>query len=139
MQITQSHIYGAFLLRISLGVMFIAHGLLKVQVFTLPGTAQFFESVGFAGWLAYPVAILEVIGGALLIAGVATRTLSLLFIPILLGAVWVHAGNGWVFSAANGGWEYPAFLTVALIVQSLLGSGAYAFRFPQSATQVPQT
>ena len=44
--------YATFVLRISLGIMFIAHGLLKVLVFTLPGTAQFFEGAGFPGWLA---------------------------------------------------------------------------------------
>jgi putative oxidoreductase len=108
--------------------MFIAHGLLKVLVFTLPGTAQFFDGIGLAGWLAYPVAYFEIGGGALLIAGIATRTLSLLFLPILLGALWVHAGNGWVFSATNGGWEYPAFLIAATVVQALLGNGAFALR-----------
>lgn len=120
--------YAAFILRVSLGIMFIAHGLLKVLVFTMPGTAQFFESVGFPGWLAYPVAFFEIGGGALLIAGVATRFVSVLFIPILLGALWVHAGNGWVFTGANGGWEYVAFLIVAIAVQALLGNGAFALR-----------
>jgi len=67
--------------------MFITHGLLKALVFTLPGAAQFFESVGFPGWLAYPVAFLEIGGGALLIAGITTRVVSVLFIPILLGAL----------------------------------------------------
>ena len=116
--------YAAFILRLSLGIMFIAHGLLKVLVFTMPGTAQFFESVGFPGWLAYPVALFEIGGGAFLIAGIATRIVSVLFVPILLGALWVHAGNGWVFSSANGGWEYVVFLIVAISVQALLGNGA---------------
>ena len=120
--------YAAFVLRLSLGIMFIAHGLLKVLVFTLPGTAQFFESVGFPGWLAYPVAYFEIAGGALLISGIATRMVSALFVPILLGALWVHAGNGWVFTSANGGWEYVAFLIVATGVQALLGNGAFALR-----------
>jgi len=51
---------------------------------------------------------------------------ALALIPILLGATWVHIGNGWVFSAANGGWEYPVFLIAASLVQSLLGDGKYA-------------
>jgi putative oxidoreductase len=45
---------------------------------------------------------------------------------VLLGATWSHAGNGWLFSAPKGGWEYPLFLTVATVVQALLGDGAYA-------------
>jgi len=128
--------YAALVLRIGLGMMFIAHGLLKVLVFTLPGTAQFFDSVGFPGWLAYPVAFLEIGGGALLIAGVATRILSVMFLPILLGALWVHAGNGWVFNSPNGGWEYVAFLIVASIVQALLGDGAFALRIRHNSTAI---
>lgn len=118
----------AFLLRLSLGLMLLAHGLLKVLVFTLPGTAQFFDSVGFPGWMAYPVAALEIGGGLLLLTGVMTRATALALIPIMLGATAVHWGNGWVFSAANGGWEYPALLAVLMVVQALLGPGAYALK-----------
>ncbi len=120
--------YAALVLRVGLGVMFVAHGLLKVFVFTLPGTAQFFDSVGFAAWTAYPVTFFEIGGGALLILGVATRQVALLFLPILIGALSVHLGNGWLFTNANGGWEYAAFLIVAAIVVALLGNGAYALR-----------
>ncbi len=118
--------YAALVLRLSLGVMFVAHALLKLVVFTLPGTVQFFQSMGLPGPLAYAVFAAELIGGGLLIAGVGTRWVSLALVPVLLGATWAHIGNGWVFSAPQGGWEYPAFLTVATIVQALLGNGAYA-------------
>ena len=116
----------ALILRLSLGTMLVAHGLLKVLVFTLPGTAQFFASVGFPGWLAYPVVAMELVGGALMLGGVATRWVALALVPVMLGALSVHWGNGWVFSSANGGWEYPALLAVLLLVQALLGPGAYA-------------
>src|ERR1044071_303683 len=102
---------GAVLLRIGLGAMFIAHALLKYLVFTLPGTAKFFASLGLPGALGYATFAAELIGGALLIAGVKTRLVSIALMPFLLGATWAHAGNGWVFTSANGGWEYPAFLT----------------------------
>lgn len=118
------------LLRVSLGSVFIAHGLLKLLVFTLPGTAQFFASVGFPGWLAYLVTVAEIGGGALLILGLWTRPVALALIPIMLGATWVHLGNGWLFSNANGGWEFPLFLTLVTGVQALLGSGAYVFGKP---------
>ena len=48
-------------------------------------------------------------------------------------ATWAHLGNGWVFSAANGGWEYPAFLALATVVQALLGSGAYSLKLGTSS------
>lgn len=124
----QSTEYAALLLRVSLGAMFIAHALLKIFVFTLAGTAQFFESVGFPGALAYIVAILELVGGVALIAGLYTRWVVLGLLPILLGAAFVHWPNGWVFSAQNGGWEYPVFLAAAAIVQSLLGNGAFSLQ-----------
>lgn len=116
----------AFINRLALGTMFLAHGLMKVLVFTLPGTAGFFESVGFPGWTAYPVTFAEIGGGIALLLGLRTRIVSAALIPVLLGALYVHLGNGWVFSAPNGGWEYPAFLTVAAVVQLLLGDGRFA-------------
>lgn len=125
------------ILRLTIGFMFIAHGLLKVMVFTLPGTVGFFESVGFPGWMAYAVVIAELGGGVLLILGIETRKVSLALIPILLGATYVHLGNGWVFSNANGGWEYPLFLTLVTVVQALLGSGRYAVHAVRSSQ--PQT
>ena len=118
------------ILRSSLGLMFIAHGLLKVMVFTLPGTVQFFESVGFPGWMAYVVAFSEIGGGVLLVAGVYSRSVALALIPILLGSISVHLANGWVFSNANGGWEYPVFLAVVTVVVALLGPGKLAVRLP---------
>jgi putative oxidoreductase len=123
---TRTAPYAALVLRLSLGVMFVAHALLKLFVFTLPGTVQFFQSLGLPGVLAYATFAAELLGGMLLILGVRTRLVAAALIPVLLGATWVHAGNGWVFSAPNGGWEYPAFLTVAAVVQVLLGHGAYA-------------
>ena len=119
--------YAAFVLRIALGLMFIAHSLiLKHFTFTLAGTAQFFESLGLPAALAYLTFWAELLGGLALLAGVGTRWVALALVPILIGATWVHAGNGWVFSAPNGGWEYPVFLIVASFVQALLGDGRFA-------------
>ena len=112
--------------RLALGTMFLSHGLLKVVVFTGPGTVGFFQSVGFPGWTAYLVILAELAGGAALLLGVRTRLVSTLLLPVLLGAAFVHLGNGWVFSAPNGGWEYPAFLAVSTVVQILLGDGRFA-------------
>ncbi len=118
--------YAALVLRLALGTMFIAHALLKLLVFTLPGTAQFFGAIGLPPVLGYVTFAAELVGGVLLLAGVATRWVSLALIPILLGATWAHAGNGWLFTAPNGGWEYPLFLSAAALVQVLLGNGAFA-------------
>jgi len=130
---TQTTAYAALILRLALGTMLIAHGLLKVLVFTVPGTVQFFSSVGFPGWLAYIVIAAELGGGALMLAGIKTRWVALGLVPIMLGAASVHWGNGWVFSAPNGGWEYPVFLAVTLVVQALLGPGAFALEQRRSA------
>jgi len=117
---------GATLLRLTLGSMWIAHALLKALVFTLPGTAQFFDSVGYPGTLAYPVFALELAGGIALVLGVYARQVALLLVPVLLGAAKVHLGNGWVFNAPGGGWEYPVFLALASLVLWLVGDGAFA-------------
>jgi putative oxidoreductase len=128
MQADRNFAAGALVLRLALGVMFIAHALLKYYVFTLPGTAQFFGSLGLPPPLGYVTFYAELAGGVLLLLGVYTRYVALALVPILLGATWAHTGNGWVFSAPNGGWEYPAFLTVAAIVQALIGDGAFALK-----------
>ena len=126
---TKTGPYAAFLLRVSLGVMFVAHGFyLKIFVFTLPGTVQFFESLGLPGPLAYLTVIAETVGGLMLILGVQARWAALALIPVLLGASWAHAGNGWLFTNQGGGWEYPIFLAVAAGTVALLGDGAYALK-----------
>ena len=87
---------------------------------------QFFESIGLPGALAYATFWAELIGGTLILAGAWSRWVAAALIPVLIGATWAHAGNGWIFTAPNGGWEYPAFLTVAALAQALLGDGKFA-------------
>ena len=137
---TKTAPYAALVLRVSLGVMFIAHSLyLKVMVFTIPGTVQFFESIGLPGFSAYLVIAAEAIGGIALVLGIYTRPVALALVPVLLGALWVHSGNGWLFTAKGGGWEYPLFLAVAAIVQALLGDGALAMKKPAHLPVVNNT
>lgn len=119
---------GATLLRFALGTMWIAHALLKLLVFTLPGTAQYFASIGFPSVLAYPVFAAELLGGLALVLGLYARQVALALVPIMAVAAWVHAPNGWVHTSPNGGWEYPVFLVVASLVLWLVGDGAYALR-----------
>ena len=117
----------ATLLRVSMGVLFLAHAWLKLVIFTPAGTASYFESLGLPGALAYLVMAAELLGGIALILGMATRWVSLALVPILLGSIYVpHGAAGFFFSNAGGGWEYTAFWTVALLVQALLGAGAYS-------------
>lgn len=122
--------YAAALLRVSSGALFLAHGLLKVNVFTVAGTVGYFESLGLPGLLAYLTIAAEIGGGLALILGVAVRLVSLALIPVLLGATWVHAANGWLFSAEGGGWEFPLFWAVVQGAIGLLGAGAFAPRIP---------
>src|ERR1700728_1793533 len=118
--------YAALLLRVVLGALFLAHASLKLFVFTPAGTAGFFGSLGLPPALAYLVIAAEILGGIALILGLWTRIVAILLTPILLGAIFtVHGAAGFFFNNANGGWEYPAFWTVALVVQALLGDGAH--------------
>jgi putative oxidoreductase len=119
---------GAALLRLALGTMWISHALLKLLVFTMPGTAAFFESQGLPGFLAYPLVVAELVGGAAIVLGFYGRQASVLLAPVLAVVVWVHFPNGWVFTAANGGWEYPLFLMVASVAHGLIGDGRWALR-----------
>lgn len=117
----------ALILRVVSGGLFLAHASLKLFVFTPAGTAGFFASLGLPGALAYLVIAVEILGGLALILGIKTRLVSLGLAVILLGSIaTVHFAAGFFFSNPNGGWEYPAFWIVTLIVQALLGDGAFA-------------
>ena len=123
--------YGALLLRVSLGALFLAHASLKIFVFTPAGTAGYFESLGLPGGLAYLTMFAEVVGGLALIAGLYVRVAAVALIPLLLGTiVMVHGANGFWFNGKGGGWEFPAFWAIALAVQALIGAGAFAVRLP---------
>ena len=119
--------YAALILRLCLGVMFIAHAMLKWRVFTIPGTVGVFRGLGLPGWFAYATIAAELVRAACLIVGIVPRYAALLLIPLIVGTiVMVHGKKGWLFSNPDGGWEYPAFWAAALLVQFLLGDGAGA-------------
>jgi putative oxidoreductase len=129
--------YGALVLRVSLGVMFLAHSLyLKLVVFTLPGTVKFFESVGLPALATHLTIVVEAAGGLMLVAGFRTRYAAIALLPVLLGATWVHWRNGWLFTNAGGGWEYPLFLAAATVAQALIGDGAHAAGARVAGTEV---
>lgn len=132
--------HAALILRVSMGVMFLAHGLLlKVMTFGVAGTAGFFQSIGYPAALAWVVIGLEIAGGIALILGAYARVVSLVLVPVLIGATLQHLPAGWLFSAQGGGWEFPAFWTVALIVQALLGPGRWALAAERWPTRVAVT
>jgi putative oxidoreductase len=132
-----SSAYAALLLRVAMGVMFIAHGLiLKVMEFGIGGTVQYFVGEGYPAVLAYVVIAAEIAGGAMLILGYKVRAVALAFVPLMIGATLEHVGNGWMFGYPGGGYEFPLFWTVALLVQSLLGAGAFALEGDRSGHSV---
>jgi len=119
--------YAALLLRLALGALFLAHGLLKLLVFKPSGTASYFRSLGLPGFVGYLTIAAELGGGTLLILGIATSLVSLALIPLILGTIFmVHGSKGWMFSNEGGGWEFPAFWAVSLLLQAMLGSGAFS-------------
>jgi putative oxidoreductase len=119
---------GITLLRVGLGTMWIAHALLKLLVFTLPGTAQYFVSIGFPGWVAYPLFAAELLGGMAILLGLYARQMALVLSPVMAVVISVHAANGWVHTAPGGGWDYPAFLLLASLALWLAGDGALSLR-----------
>lgn len=121
--------YGALLLRLMSGVLFLTHAAIKLFVFTPSGTVAYFQSLGLPGPMAYGVIGLELVIGVALVLGVYGRWFALLGIPLLLGTIaTVHGPAGFGFANPNGGWEYPAFWSIALLVQALIGDGALALR-----------
>lgn len=121
--------YAALLLRVSLGVLFLAHVALKIFVFTVPGFVAYFATLGLPAIAAYAIIALEFFGGVALILGVYAPWVALPLALEMLGTiVMVHGANGWLFTNKGGGWEYPAFWAVSLVVLFLLGDGALALK-----------
>lgn len=130
--VDQTASLASLLLRLALGIMWITHSLLlKLMTFGHAGFAGWMESQGLPSILALPIVAAELIGGVLIVVGFYGRWVSLALLPILFGAIYIHAGNGWVFSNPNGGWEYPLFLVIASIVHFLIGDGAFAYKRSQ--------
>jgi putative oxidoreductase len=121
--------YGALLLRVSMGVLFILHGVyLKAFVFGMAGTGKFFATLGLPEWFAWIVMLYETIGGLALVLGVYVRWVALFLGIHLLVASYLTAGNGWLFSNKGGGYEFPLFWAVACFALALLGAGAHSLQ-----------
>jgi len=116
---------GISLLRIHFGIILLAHGWLKVYVFSIAGTVGYFSSIGLPPIIAYLVIFGELAGGLALILGIQTRLAAALAVPIVFGAAVMNIGNGWLHSASGGGWEYAASLTVIAVSLAIMGSGQY--------------
>lgn len=117
---------GAMLLRVALGAMWLAHAQLKWFEFTIPGVAGWFESQGLPGFMAWPVFLMEIIGGLMILTGFYGRYATAVLLPILFVAAWTHLPNGWVHTSEGGGWEFPVFLVFASIAHLLIGDGRFA-------------
>ncbi|CAH1688142.1 Putative oxidoreductase [Hyphomicrobiales bacterium] len=121
--------YAALVLRLVLGVLFLAHAGLKLFVFTPAGTAAFFGSLGLPGWLAYVTIAWEIVGALALILGVWPRLIAILMIPVLLGAIFtVHGPAGFFFTNPKGGWEFLGLWIAGLAALALIGDGAFALK-----------
>jgi putative oxidoreductase len=121
--------YAAALLRITMGVLFLAHAVWwKIVTAGMVHVVPWFVSQGYPAWFAWFVTGLELLGGVLLILGWRTREVALVLAVLMAGITWQQFPNGWIYTSTHGGWEYPAFWTIALIAQAGLGAGAWAVR-----------
>jgi putative oxidoreductase len=95
----------------------------------MAGITKYFASLGLPEWFAWAVALYETIGGLALLLGVYARWVAVLLgIHLLFAAYLGHAGNGWMFSAKGGGYEFPVFWAMACFVLALVGDGAHALK-----------
>ncbi len=120
----------SLILRLGLGVMFMAHGLQKAfGLFGGPGMDGFSKmlaGLGFgpAAFWAYLAAYVELLGGLALITGLSTRISSLLLlILIAVATVKVHLSKG--FFLSNGGFEYNLIITCVCLSLMIMGTGKY--------------
>ena len=126
---------GLLILRVSLGIVFLAHGWLKVFTFGLERATQVFEAHTIwninlvPGWFAPPAAVIEWVGGIMLILGFKIRWATPPLAIVAFGAGAVHFENGWNYtSKPDGGWEYGIFLFLCCVAVHLLGPGKHSLK-----------
>lgn len=126
---------GLLILRVSLGIVFLAHGYLKVFVFGLDRGFDVFEAHTvwninmIPGWFVYPAAFIEWVGGFMLIFGYKVKIAAPPLAAVAFGAGAVHFENGWNYtSKPDGGWEYGIFLCICAIVVYLVGPGKHTLQ-----------
>lgn len=113
---------GAFVLRVTLGVIFLIHGITKFQG-GIENIVGWFESIGLPGFMAYGVALIEIIGGMALIIGVATRFVSILFAILMIGATLkVKLSLGLLGNGQMAGYELDLALMVIAVYLGINGS-----------------
>ncbi|MFJ7728626.1 DoxX family protein [Neobacillus sp. NPDC097160] len=106
---------GALILRVTLGALFLIHGIVKFQG-GIENIVGWFESMGLPGFMAYGVALLEIVGGVALIIGLATRFISALFVLLMIGATLkVKLAVGLLGNGQMAGYELDlAFFAMAV-------------------------
>lgn len=106
---------GALILRVTLGAIFLAHGIVKFQG-GIENIVGWFSSIGLPGFMAYGVALFEIIGGIALIIGLGTRIISALFSLLMIGAILkVKLSVGLLGNGQMAGYELDlAFLAMAV-------------------------
>lgn len=118
--------YAALLLRLALGSVWLSHAFLKLAAFSMPALAAFLNAQGMPTPMAWPVALLELAGGVMIILGIHGRVASVALLPLLAGALVGHTGNGWTAMVPGGGWLYPSLLMMATLLHLRAGDGAAA-------------
>ena len=129
---------GATVLRIMLGVVYIAHGYYAYDVITSDAlSAMITKRLGLplGDFVTSYVLLAHFVGGIMLILGIFTRVAAMANLPIMMGAVLLfHFDQGFflrgvIIDAARGkvdvvGYEYALFVLAATLAQCFLGTGA---------------
>jgi len=118
---------GLLVLRVVVGLVFFMHGWQKLIDNGIGATQQGFDAMGapLPGITAVIVTFVELIGGAMLIAGFLTRIVGILLtINMVAAMLIVHVENG--FFAANGGYELVFLLAGGALALVIAGPGAYS-------------
>lgn len=112
--------WSMLILRIMLGIIFLAHGLQKISGFE--GIVKFFSSLGLPAVMAYIITTIETVGGTFLIVGLFTRLAAAGISAVLLGAIMTVKLN----AGLVGGYEFELSLLSAAVALVCSGSNIFA-------------
>lgn len=123
--------YGATLLRLILGAVYLMHAYLALVVFGFAGMVayQAKNGVHFPEIATAYLILAHGLGGLCLVLGLFTRWAALANVPAMLGALWfVHLKNGFWAHSSPSGYEYVLVLLVVSLAVAMIGGGALALR-----------
>jgi putative oxidoreductase len=115
---------GKLVLRLSVGILLLMHGLHKLM-YGIAGISAMVQANGWPGWMAYGVFVGEIVAPVLILLGLLTRASALVVVLNMLVAIYLAHSHQLFHLTKSGGWllELQGLYLFGALAIALLGAG----------------